>query len=99
MIKVGSLPKDAAQFRPWKNAFVTMVCAIDRTGADTLLRCLLPACQTSASVVLSDTQGLRRFDAHLASLLAGPRHLTMSLACSCRASWGVVAIGCSQILP
>ena len=75
LIKVDALPKDAAQFRSWKNAFVTRVCAIDRTGADTLLRWLLPAFETAGDANLSDPQGLPRFDAHLASLLADPKHL------------------------
>ena len=75
LIKVDALPKDAAQFRSWKNAFVTRVCAIDRTGADTLLRWLLPAFETAGDVNLSNPQGLPRFDAHLASLLADPKHL------------------------
>ena len=75
LIKVDALPKDAAQFRSWKNAFVTRVCAIDRTGADTLLRWLLPAFETAGHVNLSNPQGLPKFDAHLASLLADPKHL------------------------
>ena len=79
LIKVDALPKDAAQFRSWKNAFVTRVCAIDRTGADTLLRWLLPAFETAGDVNLSNPQGLPRFDAHLASLLADPKHLRNKL--------------------
>ena len=75
LIKVDALPKDAAQFRSWKNAFVTRVCAIDRTGTDTLLRWLLPAFETAGDMNLSNPQGLPRFDAHLASLLADPKHL------------------------
>ena len=54
LIKVDALPKDAAQFRSWKNAFVTRVCAIDRTGADTLLRWLLPAFETAGDANLPD---------------------------------------------
>ena len=64
---IDALPRDAAQFRSWKNAFVTKVCAIDRTGSDTLLRWLLPAFETQGTVALDDPQGLPRFDAHLAS--------------------------------
>ena len=79
LVKVDTLPRDAAQFRSWKNAFVTKVCAIDRTGADTLLRWLLPAFETSHDTDLSDPQGLPRFDAHLASLLADPKHLNNEL--------------------
>ena len=79
LIKVDALPKDAAQFRSWKNAFVTRVCAIDRTGTDTLLRWLLPAFETAGDVNLSNPQGLPRFDAHLASLLADPKHLRNEL--------------------
>ena len=78
-MKVDALPRDAAQFRSWKNAFVTKVCAIDRTGADTLLKWLLPAFETSHDTDLSDPQGLPRFDAHLASLLADPKHLNSEL--------------------
>ena len=62
-----------------QNAFVTRVCAIDRTGADTLLRWLLPAFETAGDANLSDPQGLPRFDAHLASLLADPKHLRNEL--------------------
>ena len=75
LIKVDALPKDAAQFRSWKNAFVTRVCAIDRTGADTLLRWLLPAFETAGDANLPHPQGLPRFNARLASLLADPKHL------------------------
>ena len=75
LIKVDALLKDAAQFRSWKNAFVTRAYAIDRTGIDTLLRWLLPAFETAGEVNLSNPQGLSRFDAHLASLLADPKHL------------------------
>ena len=79
LVKIDTLPRDAAQFRSWKNAFVTKVCAIDRTGSDTLLKWLLPAFETSQDVDLSDPQGLPRFDAHLASLLADPKHLNNEL--------------------
>ena len=79
LVKIDALPRDAAQFRSWKNAFVTKVCAIDRTGSDTLLRWLLPAFETQGTVALDDPQGLPRFGAHLASLLADPKHLNNEL--------------------
>ena len=66
------MDKDAAQFRSWKNAGLRN--RPDRCY-DTLLRWLLPAFETSANVDLSDTQGLPRFDARLASLLADQKHL------------------------
>ena len=66
------MDKDAAQFRSWKNAGLRN--RLDRCY-DTLLRWLLPAFETSANVDLSDTQGLPRFDARLASLLADQKHL------------------------
>ena len=48
------------------------------TGSDTLLKWLLPAFETQGAA-LADPEGLPRFDARLASLLADPKHLSNEL--------------------
>ena len=49
-----------------------MILLID---AMTCVSRVLPAFETAGDVNLSNPQGLPRFDAHLASLLADPKHL------------------------
>ena len=39
----------------------------------------MPAFKTQGTVALDDPEGLPRFDAHLASLLADPKHLNNEL--------------------
>ena len=37
LVKIEQLPVNAAQFRSWRNAFITKTCAIDQTGQDIIL--------------------------------------------------------------
>ena len=79
LVKIDSLPRDAAQLRGWKNAFVTRLCSIDKTGKDTILHWVMPAFEVASIGDLSDLGLLPRLDAHIASLLADSRHMTSEL--------------------
>ena len=81
LVKIDSLPRDVAQFRGWKNAFVTRLCSIDKfkTGKDTILHWVMPAFEVASVGDLSDPGLLSRLDAHIASLLADSRHMTSEL--------------------
>ena len=54
LVKIDSLPRDAAQFRRWKNAFVTRLCSIDKTSKDTVLHWVMPAFEVASVGDLSD---------------------------------------------
>ena len=54
LVKIDSLPRDAAQFRGWKNSFVTRLCSIDKTGKDTVLHWVVPAFEVASVGDLSD---------------------------------------------
>ena len=79
MIKIDALPRDAANFRSWRNSFITRLCSIDRTGHDTLLHWIMPAFEASSSADLSDPVNLPRLDAHIAIFLADPKHMSSEL--------------------
>ena len=79
LIKIDTLPRDAAHFRSWRNSFISSLCSIDRTGQDTLLRWIMPAFEVTNPADLSDPVNLPRLDAHIASLLADPKHMSSEL--------------------
>ena len=71
LVKVDTLPSSAAEFRAWRNTFVTRIAAIDQTGQDIVLKWLLEGFDAE----FLDSGILPRLDAHLGSLLMDPRHL------------------------
>ena len=79
LINIDTLPRDAAHFRSWRNSFITRLCSIDRTGRDTLLHWIMPAFEVTEPADLSDPGMLPRLDAHIASLLADPKHMSSEL--------------------
>ena len=48
-VKIDRLPRDAARFRGWKNAFVTQLCSIDKTGKDMILHWVVPTFEVKSS--------------------------------------------------
>ena len=76
LLKIDQLPSSAAQYRGWRNSFVTKCCSIDLTGQDVVLQWIQRSFQHSAdgSELLSSGL-LPRLDAHIASLLADAKHL------------------------
>ena len=75
LVKIEQLPVNAAQFRSWKNAFITKTCAIDQTGEDVILSWIAESFNVEDGDQLHNSGILPRLDAHLASLLADTRHL------------------------
>ena len=77
LVKIETIPVDAAQFRGWKNAFLTKASSIDKTGQNRILQWLLQAFapDTTREILEITSAELPRLDAHLASVLMDPRHL------------------------
>ena len=80
LVKIETIPVDAAQFRGWKNAFLTKASSIDKTGQNRILQWLLQAFapDTTREMLEITSTELPRLDAHLArlaSVLMDPRHL------------------------
>ena len=82
LVKIEQLPVNAAQFRSWKNAFITKTCAIDQTGQDIILTWLSEAFNLEDGDQLHYSGVLPRLDAHLASLLADTKHLKSEIGMS-----------------
>ena len=76
-VKAESIPTDAAQYRGWKNAFLTKAASIDRTGRNRILGWLMQAFVADATRDMLEQSSLElpRLDAHLASVLMDARHL------------------------
>ena len=77
LVKTDTIPTDAAQFRGWRNAFLTRTAAIDKTGENVILVWLLSAfdAETSRETLELSSKELPRLDAHLASCLMDHKHL------------------------
>ena len=82
LVKIEQLPVNAAQFRSWKNAFITKTCAIDQTGEDVILSWIAESFNVEDGDQLHNSGILPRLDAHLASLLADTRHLKSEIGMS-----------------
>ena len=82
LVKIEQLPVNAAQYRSWRNAFITKTCAIDQTGQDIILTWISEAFNSEDGDQLHSSGILPRLDAHLASLLADTRHLKSELGVS-----------------
>lgn len=82
LVKIEQLPVSAAQFRSWRNSFITKTCAIDQTGQDVILTWIFDAFNSETGDHLHNSGVLPRLDAHLASLLADTRHLKSELGMS-----------------
>ena len=82
LVKIEQLPINAAQFRSWKNAFITKTCAIDQTGQDIILTWISEAFNVEDGDQLHYSGVLPRLDAHLASLLADTKHLKSEIGMS-----------------
>ena len=82
MVKIDQLPSTAAQFRSWRNSFLTKTCAIDQTGQDIILTWLTEAFNSESGEHLHNAGALPRLDSHLASLLADTKHLKSELGMS-----------------
>ena len=76
-MKIESIPTDAAQFRGWKNSFLTKTSSIDKTGQNRILQWLVRAFSpdTNRELLEVTLAEMPRLDAHLASVLMDPRHL------------------------
>ena len=77
LIKIETIPVDAAQYRGWKNAFLTKASSIDKTGQSQILQWLLQAFSpdvTREMLILTSAE-MPRLDAHLASVLMEAKHL------------------------
>lgn len=77
LVKIETLPADAAQYRGWRNSFLTKASSIDKTGQNRILQWLLQAFtpDTTREMLQATSAEMPRLDAHLASLLMDPRHL------------------------
>lgn len=76
LIKIDHLPTSAAQYRGWRNSFITKCCSIDLTGNDVILQWINKSFEFSADGSELMASGLLpRLDAHIASLLADAKHL------------------------
>ena len=82
LVKIEQLPVNAAQFRSWKNSFITKTCAIDQTGEDVILSWIAESFNVEDGDQLHNSGILPRLDAHLASLLADTRHLKSEIGMS-----------------
>ena len=82
LVKIEQLPINAAQFRSWRNAFITKTCAIDQTGQDIILTWISEAFNVEDGDQLHYSGVLPRLDAHLASLLADTKHLKSEIGMS-----------------
>ena len=82
LVKIEQLPINAAQFRSWKNAFITKTCAIDQTGQNIILTWISEAFNVEDGDQLHYSGVLPRLDAHLASLLADTKHLKSEIGMS-----------------
>ena len=82
LVKIEQLPVNAAQFRSWRNAFITKTCAIDQTGQDIILTWFSEAFNAEDGDPLHNSGVLPRLDAHLASLLADTKHLKSEIGMS-----------------
>ena len=76
-VTVPTLPNDAAQFRGWRNSFLTKASSIDKSGANRIMTWLLEAFSADSTVEYLEQTSLEmpRFDAYLASQLMVPKHL------------------------
>ena len=76
-ITVPALPTDAAQFRGWRNSFLTKASSIDRTGQNRIMTWLLESFSADVTVEYLQQTSLEmpRLDAYLASQLMEPKHL------------------------
>ena len=76
-VVVPTLPNDAAQFRGWRNSFLTKAASIDKTGENRIMTWLLEPFSPDVSVEDLEQSSLEmpRLDAHLASQLMEPKHL------------------------
>ena len=76
-VTVPTLPNDAAQFRGWRNSFLTKAASIDKTGENRIMTWLLESFSAEVSVEYLEQTSLEmpRFDAYLASQLMEPKHL------------------------
>jgi hypothetical protein len=79
LFKVSRLPKDAGDFRAWRNAFCTSISAFGRTSREVLTRWLAPAFDSkpteSARKQLRRSEGFIRLGKHLAAALTEEKHL------------------------
>lgn len=67
LVKIEQLPVNAAQFRSWRNAFITKTCAIDQTGQDIILAWISEAFNVEDGDQLHSSGILPRLDAHSVS--------------------------------
>ena len=77
LIKIETIPVDAAQYRGWKNVFLIKASSIDKTGQSQILQWLLQAFSpdvTREMLILTSAE-MPRLDAHLASVLMEAKHL------------------------
>ena len=76
-VSVPTLPNDAAQFRGWRNSFLTKATSIDKTGENRIMTWLLESFSADVSVEYLEQTSLEmpRLDAYLASQLMEPKHL------------------------
>ena len=74
---VPTLPNDAAQFRGWRNSFLTKASSIDKTGENRIMTWLLGSFSADTTVEYLEQTSLEmpRLDAYLASQLMEPKHL------------------------
>ena len=76
LIKLETLPTTAAEFRAWRNTFVTRISSIDQTGQDIILAWVMQAfVENKDASDLQDSGILPPLDAHVGSLLMDSRHL------------------------
>jgi hypothetical protein len=80
--KISRLPKDAGDYRVWRNALCTSISAFDRTSREVLTKWIAPAWELppteSARRKLEHSEGFIRLDKYLASALAQEKHFTAS---------------------
>ena len=73
-VTIPALPTDAAQFRGWRNSFLTKASSIDKTGRNRIMTWLLEAFSADVSVEYLEQTSLEmpRLDAYLASQIMEP---------------------------
>ena len=81
--KLQRLPRDAGDFRAWRNAFCTSLSSYDRTTREVLTRWIAPAFESRPTEKdrkkLEHSEGFIRLDKHLAAILTEEKHLTGTL--------------------
>ena len=79
LFKVQRLPRDAGDFRAWRNSLSTSLSSFDRTSREVLTRWIAPSFELKPTEhdrkKLNHSEGFVRLDKHLAAALSEEKHL------------------------